>query len=561
MRGMPEPYRIICVSDPHGSLDRLELLLEFTAPDLYIIAGDLIYNPFLNYKDMEAFYGVQAEVRGWRGRPAGIALPLWLRSVYDELDAERRKVVDRYRELARKARRGMQRQYRALERMRALRPRVPVFFLPGNYDLDLSETALAPYSLHRRVVRTPAGFLGGFGGAPVFTPGIPEHLAVKFREDRPGPGARSEPLQVLDSLDPDIAVTHVPPLGILDGSPTRAFGSWGVAEYLERAGRLKLLLTGHVHGAWGVKRTPDRRWVVNAGNFGPVVEAGGYRRGGYFAEVEFAPAEGVRKVLFKRLERSKIWHLADYTPDPDGGVRESVVEPKRTRDRRDVPVIASEREAAGEGDEFDVAELELYNQIKLFLRRFETIESEARIDDLRELVRRARDRGTEIAFDVLGSLNVGQSTSSSDIDAVLYYGDDPGGNRERPEVWDAFVGEVTEGRYRLDVTDAIDLWEVQDAIRTRDAANEALQRFVVYRTIGRPVNVRLLRAYDDMLLEAGDLRRRVQEALRADLRAIAGTYRHTRSFEKYLERLREMGVRIPRSVQKRIHRYLHGMDA
>ncbi len=555
--------RLIFVSDLHGALERLELLFELTAADMYVVSGDLLYNPFSNLADMERFYTVQRQVRGWYAQDDHISLPVRLRLLQRlaerrDLEPTRLAAIAEYLELSDKAWVSMRAQYRALERLAEIRPRVPVWFLPGNYDMDLRATNLASRSLHRREVSTPLGPMAGFGGAPVFTPGVPQHLAVQFRESAAKSGDHSEPRDTLAAFDPAIAVTHAPPLGLLDGTASRHFGSWGIRDYVDQATRLRLLLCGHVHDCWGVRGYGDA-WIVNAGNFGPVVEPSGYRRGGYFAEINIDDrVPEVRSVILKRIEHSRIWHLVDFQRDAEGQIRESEVHPRRLEERRRRPIVADENEAAGAGsDAFDLEELQMYNQIKLFMRRFETAESELRIDDLREIVRRARDDGTEIAFDVLGSLNMGQSAAHSDVDAVLYIGDDPRENRFRLGYFPELIQTVTNGRYEFDVTDVLSLDAVREAISRRDASDEDLQRFVVYRTIGRPVNVRLLRGYDDLLDEAPEVRQEVQALLRDDLRTLLGTYRHTLSFDKYLLRLREAGIRIPESVRGRIFRYLH----
>lgn len=547
--------RIISLSDLHGSFAGLELLLELTGADMYLIAGDLLYNPYRNLADIEEFFAVQMEVRSWLPRDRKVAAPLQLRALRPQVTAEKRNTIDRYLELSGKARRAMHRQYRNLEQLRSHKPRATVFFLPGNYDLDLSETALAGVNLHRRSFRTPAGRVGGFGGAPVFTPGVPQHLAIPFHEDTEGPGASSDPRDVLKGLDPDIAVTHVPPLAVLDGSPSRRYGSWGIRQFVEESPRLRLLICGHVHESWGVKLL-NNCWVVNSGNFGSVAETDGYRKGHYFAEIDFEPGEEVRSVIFKRIEHSRIWHIVEYHRQAQT-IKSDVVDTRRYDDWRLHPVLRDERTDLTDHDLFNVGELQAYNQIKLFLRRFETAESEHRVEDLREYIQLTRKQGTEIAFDILGSLNFGQSVAQSDVDAVLYIEDDPANNRYNPGFWTGLADQVSGGRYLIEFTDIIDLWRVREAIAREDADDEDLQRFVIYRTIGRPINVRLLRTYDELLNDNDSLRRTIQRLLRDDLRVLAGTFRHVKSFDKYLERLREQGTRIPISLQRRIHRYLH----
>ena len=147
--------------------------------------------------------------------------------------------------------------------------------------------------------------------------------------------------------------------------------------------------------------------------------------------------------------------------------------------------------------------------------------------------------------DILGSLNMGQSAAHSDVDAILYIGDDPAGNQFKLGYMPGLVEQVIGGRYDFELTDVLSLGTIADAILRRDPGVEELQRFVIYRTIGRPVNVRRLRRFDDMLDAAGDLRVTIQRMLRDDLRILLGTYRHTHSFDKYLDRLREAGIRIP----------------
>lgn len=545
--------RVIGVSDLHGSIERLELLLELTSADLYVLSGDLLYNPFYNFEDLEAFYVVQDQVRNWRGTASNVSVPLFLRQQMASFDDERKAVAQQYLELADKAERTMQRKYRAIERLAGLIPRSRLLCIPGNYDLDLRSTALNAMQLHKHAVDLEGYRIGGYGGAPVFTSGIPEHLAVRFHESRySGENEFSEARDTLFGLDPDIAVVHTPPLGIQDSAHGRQFGSWGIREFVENSQRVKLLFCGHVHSGWGVRKVGNCV-VVNSGNFGQVVEGSGYRHGGYFSEV-ILENDTVVSAMLKRLERRKIWHLAEYTAK-DGVLREQVIDERRTAARRYHAVDVQGDDQIDK--EVDLQLLEHYNQIKLFLRRFETAASEQRVDDLRDMVRRTRERGTEIAFDVLGSVNMGQSTDASDVDAILYIEDDPANLRYDPTYWPTMVEEVTEGRYAMDFTDIIDLWEVRDAILARDATNEALQRFVIYRTIGRPVNVRLLRKYDDLLIDAGQLKSEIQMSLRKDLEMMAGTYSQKESLQKYTARLNEAGIRIPSRIQARIFKYLH----
>ncbi len=555
--------RIIAVSDLHGSLERLELLLEITKADLYLFTGDLLYNPFYSLSDLEAFYTVQMAVRSWRYQDnplSNISVPLWLRSKMPGFSQEQKAIAEQYLDLSVKARKDMQRKYRSLERLRRIKPSVPMYFVPGNYDMDLRGTALAQYQLHKQSAEVQNVRISGYGGAPVFTSGVPEHLAVNFHETKnASPNGYSEVLNSLLHHDPHIAALHVPPLGIRDGSPNRSFGSWGVREFVEQSHNIRVLFCGHVHNGWGVSRL-GKCWVVNSGNFGQVVEGTGYKSGGYFSEVTLDAAGNPQSAILKRLEQGKIWHLLEYTEQENGTFCEREIEPRRARERRLHPTISSTSRQQEKALPPDVQLLQNYNQIKLFLRRFETPASEQRVDDLREMISIAAKSQTIIAFDILGSVNVGQSTDESDVDAILYIEDDPANNRYNPTYWTDLVRSVTNDRYEMDFTDIIDLWEVRQAIKEHNADNEALQRFVIYRTVGRPVNVRLLRKYDDLLQQAGDLRQIIQSALRKDLEMMAGTYSQNKSLQKYLARVQDAGIVIPPRIQMRIHRYLHTIE-
>lgn len=79
-------------------------------------------------------------------------------------------------------------------------------------------------------------------------------------------------VKIYDSIPPDtdILVTHGPPYGILDNSPTEYAGPAGDRELLEAVLRIRprLHVFGHVHAGYGVRST-QHTVFVNAALFGP----------------------------------------------------------------------------------------------------------------------------------------------------------------------------------------------------------------------------------------------------------------------------------------------------
>ena len=68
-----------------------------------------------------------------------------------------------------------------------------------------------------------------------------------------------------------------------------------------------------------------------------------------------------------------------------------------------------------------IPEIQLYNELKQFYQMFQTQETDERLDMLEQVALLMEDKiGDDIAMDVLGSVNIGLSEKSSDIDFVLY---------------------------------------------------------------------------------------------------------------------------------------------
>jgi len=89
-----------------------------------------------------------------------------------------------------------------------------------------------------------------------------------------------------------------------------------------------------------------------------------------------------------------------------------------------------------------------------------------------------------------------------------------------------------------------------------DARDAHLQRFVFYRSCCRPVNLRLVKGVENLLLSRQDLRRAVEQGLKGTLDILVSSSRHTRSFEKYRKRLGDQGIHMPHEIENAIRDYL-----
>ena len=86
-----------------------------------------------------------------------------------------------YQQYTIRARRVMQQKYKVLENIVSLKQNSRVFCLPGNYDMDLKYTSLHEQDLHLHWYQLDQLKIAGYGGADVWTAGIPERYIVKYQ--------------------------------------------------------------------------------------------------------------------------------------------------------------------------------------------------------------------------------------------------------------------------------------------------------------------------------------------------------------------------------------------
>ena len=437
--------------------------------------------------------------------------------------------------------------YARLEAIFRNYPEKTVYALPGNYDMDLARTALKDRNLHLAHIDVQGWKIAGYGGAGVNTPGMPDHLQVPFIEQSTPERTRSEALDFFRNTRPDMLVLHQPPYGYLDRVPGQGnTGSPGIRTYVDEAG-VRVVLSGHNHDQWGAVMNHGTLFF-NPSNFGRAAEIRRTRPGGHFLELIVSAGE-VRSATLRHLDKKRIYDVVDYALEKD----------------RVSPLVLDEgRYARLDGKTTKVEHIEPIQhlqRIKSFFLGYETQETQNLVNELRSVYRDIQKAGMEVAFDLLGSLSFGMARANSDMDLVVYMRsrdcvldeeDTCGVPRPLAAVFDALRARDLE----IDVCDSLDLDRIRLAIEREDADDGQVQRFIFYRAVCRPVNLRLIKSVENALLEKEPFRKRVESGLKDYLEILVSSVRHIRSFEKYKSRLRERGIPISPDVEEAIKNYL-----
>ncbi|MBW2648627.1 MAG: metallophosphoesterase, partial [Deltaproteobacteria bacterium] len=410
--------RLIYAADIHGAFERVKVLLSETVADLYIIAGDLIDIPFytmntaINYHELQSFFhGLR-----FRMKKGEMKIDDFVDELLDMPDTseEIEEKGSKYQQYTIRARRVLQQKYKVLENIMAIKQTTPVFSLPGNYDMDLKYTSLHERDLHLHWHNVQGLKIAGYGGADIWTPGIPERYVVNYRNDNSPEGNRKEMITFFKAVNPDVIVTHQPAHGIHDH--VLQFGPSGSPTLRSFCDNNPVLacLTGHVHADWGFQIS-EKTVYLNPSNFGEVtLLTGGVSEGGFFYSLEF-DNHAIQKIIFKKLVDDRIYDVIDYFQEKGRWI-EKIIDQERYN-------------ALKAGENYDmktkkyshISEIQLYNEIKQFYRMFQTDETEERLDKLEEVAKLIEEKiQGDIGMDVLGSTNMGVCQADSDIDFVLY---------------------------------------------------------------------------------------------------------------------------------------------
>jgi Icc-related predicted phosphoesterase len=557
--------RIIYVADIHGAFERVKVLLTETVADVYIIAGDLIDIPFYSMNSAINYHELQSYFHAMRLRlnKENMIIEDFIDEMlnYPGISSEAEEMGTKYQQYTIRARRVLQQKYKVLENSLAIKPKTQVFALPGNYDMDLKYTALHERDLHLHWHNIHGLNLAGYGGADVWTPGIPERYVVRYGDGIVKEGVRNEMYSFLKAIKPDIIVSHRPAHGIHDR--VYQFGNSGspaLRDYCDNHPVL-LCLTGHVHMDWGFQ-VSEGTIYLNPSNFGAVTTlTGGVSEGGFFYAIEVNERQ-VEKIIFKKLVEDRVYDIADHYRNEKGNWVMNVVDEDRYN-------------ALKEGVNYDdkthryshIPEVKLYNEIKQFYRRFQTKEAEVRLEKLEQIAHLIEGRiHGDIAMDVMGSTNMGVCEENSDIDFVLYV---RCAACEKPEC--GTKGDITTcphyfkakeiieaslvPEYAYQILDCIDLNVVEKSIREKNYECEEAMRFVGYRAVCRPINYRFIAPVEDLLNQDVEFRSEMEGSLRSYFKIFISTSQHTRSFNKYESRIKAIGMKIPETVRLKIKDY------
>lgn len=551
--------RMIYVADIHGAFERVKTLLNETIADVYIIAGDLIDIPFYSMNTAINYHELQSYFHGLRVRMnrEGMVIEDFVDEILDspDLSEEIAEKGTKYQQYTIRARRVLQQKYKVLENILAVKQKALVFCLPGNYDMDLKYTALHKRDLHLHRHDVRGLTIAGYGGAEIWTPGIPERYVVHYRGDVGIEHHQNEMYNFFKAVKPHVIVAHRPAHGIHDRvTQFGTSGSSALRHYCDNHSVLACL-TGHIHGDWGFQRSEETIYL-NPSNFGEVtLLTGGVSEGGFFYFLEI-DENRIEKVIFKKLVEDRVYDVADYFPEKGRWV-EKIID----RDRYDA--LKSGRNFDTKTQKYThIPEIQLYKEIKQFYRMFQTEETDHRLDKLETVVDLIEDRiHDDVGMDVLGSTNMGLCQTGSDIDFILYIRCDPEGvadfnTCEQYRHAQSILEAILRPDYAFQIMDCIDLGVVEKAIREKNYESEVLQRFVAYRALCRPINYRAIAPVEDLLNKDMEFRSELEGSVRTYFRIFINTSQHTRSFEKYERRIKEIGIKIPEGIQQKIKAYL-----
>jgi Icc-related predicted phosphoesterase len=543
--------RIIFASDIHQAFQRVAELLERSDADLYLVTGDLVSRAFFRYRTAWRFMELQQILAGHRpeqGPEASLKqVAQRLRRTLKGTPLEAQ--ASEYLALSHQAERYLLRSYEKLEKILSRHPEKQARVLPGNYDMDLAATALKRRDLHLTCIPWNGWKIAGYGGADVMTPGLPDHLQAPFREDSTGEGIRSEAAEFFMSQAPDLLVTHQPPYGYLDVLPGYGHaGSTGLRDYVDQSS-VKLVLSSHHHDQWGAALGGETLFL-NPSNFGRTFEVSRVRPGGLFFRITIEE-KAVLLATLCQMEKGRLHDIVDYQPI-DGSLETSILDEKRyqrlggrlPRRRHTRPIRQLQK-------------------IKALLLGYETPETQELVDELRDICRKIREKGMDVAFDLLGSLNFGMAQSHSDMDVVVYMrGRDCVLDHEDtcgvPPPLAAVFNALKERELQVEVCDSLDLDRIERAIEEEDREDGQLKRFVFYRAVCRPVNVRSIKRVENRFLEKERFRNEMERGLSHHIEILISSVRHIESFKKYETRLRERGIPLSAEVKEAIRNYLRG---
>lgn len=546
--------KIIYATDIHEAYKTVQNLLRMTDADLYILAGDLLYSAFSSWDMAARFTDVQQSIFSW-GASRGIAGRRYdiARHILENpaTTADERALAQRFLDMTDLARRTMLGKYERFARIFRASGKTAIITIPGNYDMDLAHTALQPWDLHKKSISLQGLRISGYGGAPVFTPGIPDDLRVSFSEQLHDGRLTSEPYAFFMREKPDMILLHHPPYGYLDTLSTYgSIGSIGIRDFIDQS-EVSLVLSGHMHGDWGAVFRHGKVFI-NPSNFGRVVEINRIKRGGYFAEF-YVAGKAFTGGMLRQIEGNRIVDVEQCVLT-GGKFRLLVMDLKRYRYLSNIKKRQKHIRA-----------IRLFNRLRGFFQKYETAATRTRIAVMEQLAQALEDEGHAVAFHLLGSLNFGMAEDTSDIDIVVYFRDEQLAVPDDvaypvPDYVTAKLEELKARGLGLSICDCLNLARIEEAIRREDTASLLLQRFIFYYTTCRCVHAKFIKEVENMLMHKQAFRFKMENELQQVFRMMISSFRHAFSFKKYQMRLQEKGMTVPPYIEELIWEYLEYRD-
>jgi Icc-related predicted phosphoesterase len=550
--------KLIYLTDIHGAFENVSKLLFETVADMYIISGDLIDIPFYNMETAISYFEIQSFFTTLRKsmEQEHMVLEDFVDNLLEmpETQDEIQDKGSKYQQYTIRARRVMQQKYKVLENIMFMKSSARVFTLPGNYDMDMKFTSLHERDLHLRWHQIEGLKIAGYGGADIWTGGIPQKYIINYGAGKNVNDQKNDLYTFFKAIKPDIIAVHQPPLGIHDRLMNKGeSGSPALRTYISN-NPVKLCLSGHIHSDWGFKFVNECVFL-NPSNFGQVLTpTGEISEGGFFYQVEFDDKEPV-KISHRKLVGERIYDIAEYHKDEKAWVEEIIDNERFNARKRFINYDIDTEKGTS------IREIVLFNDIKHYFRMYQTVETENRLESLENSIKLMKGEFDNIAIDIVGSVNLGMSLESSDIDIVLYLkcGQECYDTRKGCSTLETAKILLTEklgDKYKFEVIDCIDLVTLEHDIRFRNFESELAQRFIVYRSICRPINYKLISPLEDMINQDQELKKELEGSIRAYFKIFATTSTHIKSFDKYESRLKSLGIKIPGYIKKKISEYL-----
>ncbi|MBN2108325.1 MAG: metallophosphoesterase [Deltaproteobacteria bacterium] len=546
--------KIIYASDIHESYKNLQKLFRMTEADLYIIAGDLLYSAFPSWELAERFTEMQQRVYSW-GLSRGIKGTRFTMARHmletPETPLIEQALAKEFLRITDLAQASMLQKYGRMAKIFTASGKTDIITIPGNYDMDLKETALASWNLHLQTRIINGITFAGYGGSPVFTPGIPDNLRITYNELRQNGRLISEPYEFFTKTSPDVILLHQPAYGYLDTIATYgSIGSIGVRDFIDHSS-VRLVLSGHMHEDWGAIFKQGKVFL-NPSNFGRVVEIHRIKKGGYFTEFTMDGTTFTGGML-RQIDGGKAYDIEQCIMRDDK-FRLLVIDLKRYRYLSNIKKRQKHIRA-----------IRLFNALRGFFQKHETEATRTRIEALKEFCRKLHKEGHEIAFHLLGSLNFGMATDTSDLDTVLYFRDPAitvpdDVSYPVPDYVRSRLGELKDSGIDLSICDCLNLARIEEAIIAQDVDNTLLQRFIFYYGTCRCVNAEPIKEVENLLTNMQPFRFEVEGELAEVFRMMISSFRHSFSFKKYQMRLHEKGLTVPPYIEEKIWEYLEYRD-